>query len=81
MIIDDRTKIPLFVAIAAVPVLVVAVFWIATLSGRVTATEQRTDRVVDKIRAMETKEDKILDGISDVRERLARIEEQLKRSR
>lgn len=76
--IDEKTKVPLFMAIAALPVLVVSVFWVATLNGRVTASEQRTDRVVDKIHTMEARDDKVLDGIIDIRERLARIEEKLK---
>lgn len=78
MEINEKTKIPLFIAIASIPVIVVAVFWIATLNGRVWASEQRVDRVVDKIHTMENKEDKILDVIVDVRERLARIEAKLK---
>lgn len=77
--IDDKTKVPLFMAIGSLPVLVVAIFWVATLNSRVSASEQRTDRVVDKIHTMEAKEDKVLDGIIDIRERLSRIEERLKR--
>lgn len=79
MTLDEKSKIPLFVAISAVPVLIVAGLWVGTLNGRVSASEQRTDRVVDKIHTMELKEDKVFEVMSDIRERLARIEEKLKR--
>lgn len=79
MTIDDKARIPLFVAVAAIPTIITAVFWVATLSGRVAASEQRTDRVVDKIHTMEAKEDRIFEVMIEVRERLARIEERLKR--
>lgn len=79
MEIGYKTSIPLFTAVAVIPAIVVAVFWVATLSARVSAAEQRTDRVVDKIHIMEGKEDKILDVVIDLRERLARIEERINR--
>lgn len=79
MTIDEKTKVPLFIVMATIPVIIVSVLWIGTLSARVTTAEQRTDRIVDKIHAMEGKEDRILDGISDLRERLARIEERVTR--
>lgn len=79
MEINDKTKIPLFMAVGSLPVFVVAIFWVATLNSRVSASEQRTDRVVDKIHNMEVRDDKVLDGIIDIRERLARIEEKLKK--
>lgn len=79
MEIDYKTSIPLFVAIGVVPAIVVAVFWIATVSARVSASEQRSDKIVDKIHVMEARGDRVLDGITDLRERLARIEEKLKK--
>lgn len=77
--INDKTRVPLFVVVATMPVIVVSVFWIASLGSRVAASEQRTDRVVDKIHIMEAKEDKVLEGIIDIRERLSRIEERIKK--
>lgn len=77
--ITDKTRIPLFVVLSTMPVLVVAIFWIASLGSRVAASEQRQDRVVDKIHTMEAKEDKVLEGIGDIRERLSRIEERLRK--
>lgn len=77
--INDKTRVPLFVVFASMPVLIVSIFWIASLGSRVAASEQRQDRVVDKIHIMEAKEDKVLDGIIDIRERLSRIEERLKK--
>lgn len=76
--IDERTRVPLFAAIAIVPVLAVCALWIGTVSERVTAAEQRTDRIVDKIVRMEAKEDQMLEKLSAVRESLARIEERLR---
>lgn len=78
MHIDEKTKIPLFVALGSLPVLVMAVLWIGSLNARVGAEEARADRIVDKIHLMEQKDDRILEGIIDIRERLARIEERLK---
>lgn len=77
VVIDEKAKIPLILAIGAIPAIVMAVFWIATLSGRVGAAEQRTDRIVDKIHTMESREDKVLDALADIRERLGRIEGRL----
>lgn len=77
MVIDDKTRIPLFIVIAAIPTIVAAVLWIGTLNARVTTAEQRTDRIVDKIHSMEGKEDKIIEGIADLRERSARIEQKI----
>lgn len=78
MLIDEKTKIPLFVALGSLPVFVIAILWIGSLNARVGSEEQRADRIVDKIHTMEQKDDRVLDGIIDIRERLARIEERLK---
>lgn len=78
IVLDEKTRIPLFTVITIVPVIVISTLWIGTVSGRVTANEQRTDRVVDKIMRMENREDSLRDKLTDIRESLARIEERLR---
>lgn len=78
MTIDATTKFPLFVAIGAMPTIIVAVMWLGATAERVTANEKRADLALDRISRLEEKGDQVLDGIIDLKERLARIEERLK---
>lgn len=74
MDITEKTRVPLFSVIVAMPILAGAVLWCGATNSRIASNEQRSDRIVDKLHTMESKEDRALEIVIDIRERLARIE-------
>lgn len=62
--IDERTKIPLFAVLAAVPFIVGGLLWLTSIDSK---ASQANDRVSG-----------VLEMLIDVRERTIRIEQQLK---
>lgn len=74
MLIDERTRIPLFAAAALIPVIVTIVMAIGALYNNV-AEATRVNEQQDRRLAQQ------LDLLQDIRERIIRIEEQLKRRR
>lgn len=78
MDINESTKVPLFVALGAVPIMVAAVLWIGSVSGKSNSNEDRLNRQADKIVRMETKteawHDQEMLFLIEIRERLVRIE-------
>lgn len=72
--IDEQTRISLFAALGLLPIIAGGVFWLASVDARAQENQARTERIVAKI---------IKDGdlLLDIRDRLARIEEQLKQRR
>lgn len=79
MIINEKTKLPLFTVFFFLPSIVGASFWISTVSSRSVTNSERIDRITDKIRRMddlsELRYNKALDILTDVRERTIRIEQ------
>lgn len=79
--IDDRTSIPLYAVIVAIPTLAAAVFWIAMVSAKTNENEARLERQTDKIHRMES-DDSVwrqatLRDLSEMKASLARIEGRL----
>ena len=72
--IDDKTNIPLFVAIGAVPLIVIAVVWLTAIDAKASSGEERSLR-------NERTLVKQMDLLSDIRAQLGRIEGQLNRGR
>ena len=69
--INEHTRIPLFTVITVIPFFVVGIVWVAGVDS--TARSARDEVTTVKIEIVGTK-----DLLIDARERLIRIEEQLK---
>lgn len=76
--IDDRTSIPLYAVLIAVPTMAAAIFWIAMVSAKTNENEARLVRQSDKIIRMESDDSAwrqaTLRDLSDMKASLARIE-------
>jgi hypothetical protein len=74
MDISDKTKIPLFVVVAALPVLFGFVFWLSSIYAAVSTAQDINLKQDIKI-------DQLYTLLIDIRDRLVRIEEQNKNKR
>lgn len=75
--IDDKTKIPLFTVVAGLPLLFATMFWIGTVSSRVTSDAERVERIADKLKRMDDADLVVLEKLTDIVQRLARVEQKL----
>ena len=82
MDITEKTKVPLFATLVCLASVIPAAMWMSSLSVRASETDTRVDRVVDKIHRMEaiseSHHEETLKLLTDVRERVIRIEQQVK---
>jgi cell division protein FtsB len=72
--IDEKTNIPLFAAMAALPLLSATVLWIGSIG-------ERGDANAARITANERKIEGQTDILTEIRDRVIRIEEQIKKVR
>jgi len=72
MTLSDKTTVPLWAVIAIIPTFVGAVAWITFIAHQADASADK----IRKLEEMQTKRDEI---ILEIRERVIRIEEQVKR--
>lgn len=72
MTVDAQTKIPLFAALGSLPLLVGGIIWLTTIDAKASSANASALR-------NEVAVEKQVSILLDLRERLARIEEQLKR--
>lgn len=85
MDINDKSRIPIFAVVAAVPIATVAIVWLVTAivatGAKAQETSTRVDRVVEKIHRMDDDtlqyRKETMSLLIDLRERSARIEQKL----
>lgn len=69
--IDDRTRVPLFYVMGAIPLVFGGVLWLASVESKATAAREEIKSARDDL-------EKIKGMVIDVRESVIRIEEDLK---
>jgi hypothetical protein len=74
MVISDKTKVPLFAVLAAMPVIFGFIFWLTTIYA---ATIEAKEANIHQ----DLKIDQTRDILLDIRDRLIRIEERVNRKR
>lgn len=82
MDITEKTKVPLFAVLIALPTLAAVVFWLAVISVRSSATTERVDRIVDKIHRMESDQDGLKKAfgadLQDMHDKISHIDQWVK---
>lgn len=73
-ILDEKTKLPLFVALSVLPALVGFVFWLTSLAVDLTHIQQRVEK-------LELRQDKQLEMLTQIHSDVLIIKEQLKQKR
>lgn len=70
-LIDEKTRIPLFAAICAMPFLAGGIIWLSTIDSTAATALEEARKNTDRI-------DVQMNFLVDIRERLVRIEERLR---
>lgn len=70
-LIDEKTGIPLFAALCAMPFLAGGIIWLSTIDTTAASALEETKKNTERI-------DTQMDLLVDIRERLVRIEERLR---
>lgn len=74
MDLHEKTRVPLFAVLGALPVAVGCMVWLGIMFAKI-------DDTAAKVIVTQDREEKLISMVNDIRERMARIEEDIKHIR